>query len=72
PVWNGPDIFTIWTQGLTQASLATSLLVAFGAVLAKQWLSYIKPDRGGPASKAATREDIASSNFWKHGVLKLY
>src|SRR5882757_7279740 len=34
-----------WTQALAYASLAFSLLAAFGAVMGKQWLGYYKTNR---------------------------
>ena len=37
----------IWIQTLAHASLATSLLAAFGAVLVKQWLGHFKTTRLG-------------------------
>ncbi|KAL0950138.1 hypothetical protein HGRIS_010134 [Hohenbuehelia grisea] len=40
PVWGGPSENVIWTQSLLYASLGTSVLAAFGAVLGKHWLSY--------------------------------
>ncbi|OAX33210.1 hypothetical protein K503DRAFT_749010 [Rhizopogon vinicolor AM-OR11-026] len=40
----------IWTQALAYASLAFSLLAAFGAVLGKQWLNYYKTNRYGRGS----------------------
>ncbi|KIJ42650.1 hypothetical protein M422DRAFT_170711, partial [Sphaerobolus stellatus SS14] len=37
PTFNGPSSFVIVSQVLAYASLATSLLAAFGAVVGKQW-----------------------------------
>ena len=47
PVWTGPSSTTIWIQTLAYASLSSSLLAAFGAVLAKQWLGHYKTSRFG-------------------------
>jgi Family of unknown function (DUF6535) len=48
PVWIGPSFTTIWIQTLAYMSLSTSLLAAFGAVLAKQqWLGHFKTSRFG-------------------------
>ena len=47
PVWNGPSSTIIWIQALAYASLSTSLLAAFGAVLGKQWLGHFKTSRLG-------------------------
>ena len=47
PVWTGPSTTTIWIQTLAYASLSSSLLAAFGAVLAKQWLGHYKTSRFG-------------------------
>ncbi|KAL0948153.1 hypothetical protein HGRIS_010769 [Hohenbuehelia grisea] len=38
--WDGPSSTIVWTQCVLYASLAASLLAAFGAVLGKQWLGY--------------------------------
>jgi len=37
---------TVWTQTLSYASLALSVLAAFGAVMGKQWLNSYKASRG--------------------------
>lgn len=37
---------TVWTQTLSYASLAFSVLAAFGAVMGKQWLNSYKAARG--------------------------
>ena len=50
PVWNGPSSTIIWIQALAYASLSTSLLSAFGAVLGKQWLGHFKTSRFGRGS----------------------
>ena len=50
PVWNGPSSTIIWIQTLAYASLSTSLLAAFGAVLGKQWLGHFKTSRFGRGS----------------------
>jgi Family of unknown function (DUF6535) len=47
PVSQGLSSTQIWIQTLAHASLSTSLLAAFGAVLAKQWLGYYKTTRFG-------------------------
>ena len=47
PVWTGPSNTTIWIQTLAYASLSSSLLAAFGAMLAKQWLGHYKTSRFG-------------------------
>ena len=47
PVWTGPSTTTIWIQTLAYASLSSSLLAAFGAMLAKQWLGHFKTSRFG-------------------------
>jgi Family of unknown function (DUF6535) len=47
PVWKGPSSTLIWIQALAYASLSTSLLAAFGAVLGKQWLGHFKTSRFG-------------------------
>ena len=47
PVWTGPSNTTIWIQTLAYASLSSSLLAAFGAMLAKQWLGHFKTSRFG-------------------------
>ena len=47
PVFQGPSATDIWIQTLAHASLSTSLLAAFGAVLAKQWLGYFKTSHFG-------------------------
>ena len=47
PVWTGPSSTTIWIQTLAYTSLSSSLLAAFGAVLAKQWLGNFKTSRFG-------------------------
>ncbi|KIJ32540.1 hypothetical protein M422DRAFT_265711 [Sphaerobolus stellatus SS14] len=47
PQWNGPSSTIIWTQAFAYASLAASLLAAFGAVLGKQWLAHYKSTRFG-------------------------
>ena len=47
PVWTGPSSTTIWIQTLAYTSLSSSLLAAFGAVLAKQWLGHFKTSRFG-------------------------
>jgi Family of unknown function (DUF6535) len=47
PVWRGPSYTTIWIQTLAYASLSTSLLAAFGAMLGKQWLGHFKTSRFG-------------------------
>ena len=47
PVWTGPSTTTIWIQTLVYTSLSSSLLAAFGAMLAKQWLGHFKTSRFG-------------------------
>jgi len=47
PTWTGPGSTTVWIQSVAYASLSTSLLAAFGAVLGKQWLSQFKLTRFG-------------------------
>ena len=47
PVWTGPSSTTVWIQTLAYTSLSSSLLAAFGAVLAKQWLGHFKTSRFG-------------------------
>jgi Family of unknown function (DUF6535) len=47
PAWTGPSSTTIWIQTLAYTSLSSSLLAAFGAVLAKQWLGHFKTSRFG-------------------------
>ena len=47
PVWTGPSSTTIWIQVLAYTSLSSSLLAAFGAMLAKQWLGHFKTSRFG-------------------------
>ena len=47
PLWTGPSSTTIWIQTLAYTSLSSSLLAAFGAVLAKQWLGHFKTSRFG-------------------------
>ena len=47
PVGVGLSTTQIWIQTLAHASLATSLLAAFGAVLVKQWLGHFKTTRFG-------------------------
>ena len=47
PVGVGLNATQIWIQTLAHASLATSLLAAFGAVLVKQWLGHFKTTRFG-------------------------
>jgi Family of unknown function (DUF6535) len=47
PVWTGPSSMTVWIQTLGYMSLSASLLAAFGAVLAKQWLGHFKTSRFG-------------------------
>ena len=47
PVWTGPSSTTIWIQTLAYASLSSSLLAAFGAMLGKQWLGNFKTSRFG-------------------------
>ena len=47
PVGGGLNATQIWIQTLAHASLATSLLAAFGAVLVKQWLGQFKTTRFG-------------------------
>jgi Family of unknown function (DUF6535) len=47
PVPQGLSYTQIWIQTLAHASLSTSLLAAFGAVLAKQWLGHYKTSRFG-------------------------
>ncbi|KAG1785817.1 uncharacterized protein HD556DRAFT_1279221 [Suillus plorans] len=42
---------TLWIQTIAYASLSTSLLAAFGAVLGKQWLGYYKSNRYGRGSQ---------------------
>ncbi|EGN94187.1 hypothetical protein SERLA73DRAFT_16588, partial [Serpula lacrymans var. lacrymans S7.3] len=37
PIWTGPSQTDIWIQAISYASLSTTLLAAFGAVLGKQW-----------------------------------
>jgi len=47
PPWTGPGSVDLWIQSLAYASLGTSLLAAFGAVLGKQWLAHYKSTRFG-------------------------
>ncbi|KIJ52473.1 hypothetical protein M422DRAFT_243257 [Sphaerobolus stellatus SS14] len=47
PEWSGPTRQVLWTQSFAYASLCTSLLAAFGAVLGKQWLGYFKSSGSG-------------------------
>src|ERR1700709_534033 len=42
---------TVWIQTLAYASLAFSVLAAFGAVMGKQWLSHFKAARGSGSLK---------------------
>ncbi|OJA16311.1 hypothetical protein AZE42_03366 [Rhizopogon vesiculosus] len=44
-----------WTQALAYASLAFSLLAAFGAVMGKQWLGYYKTNRYGRSGSLEDR-----------------
>jgi len=46
----GTGSTAIWVQALAYASLATSLLSAFGAVMGKQWLAHYKSTRFGRGS----------------------
>jgi len=50
PLWTGPAHSDIWIQGVAYASLAASLLAAFGSVLGKQWLAHYKSSRFGSGS----------------------
>ena len=47
PVWTGPNSTTIWIQILAHTSFSSSLLAAFGVVLAKQWLGHFQTSRFG-------------------------
>jgi Family of unknown function (DUF6535) len=47
PIWTGPSHTVVWIQFLAYTSLSTSLVTAFGAVLAKQWLGHFKTSRFG-------------------------
>lgn len=40
-----PTPTAVWSQVIAYASLALSLIAAFGAVLAKQWLGHYKTNR---------------------------
>ncbi|KAH8081330.1 hypothetical protein BXZ70DRAFT_901256 [Cristinia sonorae] len=56
PAWEGPSVSVVWYQTLLYASLACSLLVALGAVLAAQWLSrYSAVDERGTAEDRCKR-----------------
>jgi hypothetical protein len=48
--WTGPPPEVVITQSLLYASLATSLLAAFLAMLGKQWISWYLRNRGGSAT----------------------
>ena len=48
--WTGPPPVIVATQSLLYASLATSLFVAFLAMLGKQWVSWYLRNRGGSAA----------------------
>ena len=48
--WTGPPPETITVQSLLYASLTTSLLVAFLAMLGKQWVNQYLRNRGGSAA----------------------
>ena len=45
--WSGPTHIQILVHSLGYASLSLSLLSAFGAVLAKQWLGHFKSSHLG-------------------------
>jgi len=45
--WSGPSYTDVWIQSFAYASLSTSLLAAFGAVLGKQWLGHFKASSFG-------------------------
>jgi Family of unknown function (DUF6535) len=47
PDSTGPSPTNIWIQTLAYTSLSMSLLGAFGALLAKQWLGHYKTARFG-------------------------
>ncbi|KAH8091826.1 hypothetical protein BXZ70DRAFT_471563 [Cristinia sonorae] len=56
--WNGPSVSVIWAQTFLYLSLICSLLAAFGAVLATQWLSRYKAvdERGSVEDRGKRRQ----------------
>lgn len=67
----------VWTQALAYASLALSLVAAFGAVLGKQWLGYYKTRRYGRGSleaqcKQRHRKFLGLKSWRFEDVLQLF
>jgi hypothetical protein len=57
PVWNGPPSEIVTTSNLLYASLATSLLAAFVAMLAKRWVSrYLRHSGGSRIERCGDRQ----------------
>ena len=63
PVWTGPSNTTVWIQTLAYASLSSSLLGAFGAMLAKQWLGHFKTSRFGRGGALRERCQTRQKKF---------
>ncbi|KAL0958140.1 hypothetical protein HGRIS_000307 [Hohenbuehelia grisea] len=67
PIWTGPPSITVWTQSILYASLSSSLLAAFGAVLGKQWLNYYAKvdERGSIEARSLNRQQkLAGVERW--------
>ena len=71
--WTGPPPEIVTIQSLLYASLATSLLAAFLAMLGKQWVSWYLRNRGGSAAdKSRDRQQKLDGleNWYFHIVIE--
>jgi len=71
PEWEGPDSTIVHVQAILYASLSTTLLAAFVAMLGKQWLNrYASMGRGSVVDRGRQRKRrMDGMETWKFGLV---
>jgi len=71
PEWKGPDSTIVHVQAILYASLSTTLLAAFVAMLGKQWLNrYASVERGSVIDRCRQRKrKMDGMVTWKFGLV---
>ena len=71
PEWKGPESTIVHVQAILYASLSTTLLAAFVAMLGKQWLNrYASVERGSVIDRCRQRKRRMDGMMtWKFGLV---
>jgi len=71
PEWKGPDSTVVHVQAILYASLSTTLLAAFVAMLGKQWLNRYSSVKRGPAVDRCRQRKRKMDGMmnWKFGLV---